>query len=243
MFQKKTILTALGGVLVGGMLLSGGMVFAGDANNSVPDTGKMPFFGQAMKHRGGMAFGKGDFMVGKGKLSQETLDQLVKDGVVTQAKADEIKAYIDKRVQERQAKDTAPKPKGRQDLFTELVTNNILTQEQADTIKTKIREIADQQHQKRISDNLKTLVEKGTITREQADKILKKFEDAKKERESLAQKMENMTLKEIRQYIQDNKVKPQDPVSQLVADGTITQDQAEAIGKIFPHKGHRGGRR
>lgn len=231
MEKRKTFATALSGVLVGGLLLSGGMVFAGDANSSVPDklTGKMPFFGQAMKHRGGMAFGKGHFMAGRGMLSQAVLDQLVKDGVITQDKAAEIKAYIDKMAQERQAGDPGSRRAGRQDLFTELVNNNILTQEQADTIKTKLTEAAQKQNQQRISDSLKILVEKGTITQEQSDKILKQFEDAKKDREVLAQKMENMTLKEIRQYMQDNQGKPQNPINQLVSDGVINQEQADAF--------------
>lgn len=229
MGKGKTLVTALGGVIVGGMLLSGGMVFAGNTNGSVSDNpaGKLPFFGKAMEHRGGKAFGKGDFRPGGGKLSQTTLDQLVKDGVITQDKADKIKAYIE----------------GRPDLFTELVKNNILTQEQADTVKTKIRETADQQQQQRISDSLKTLVGKGTITQVQADKLLKLFADAKKDRDALFEKTKDMSPEERRQYMQDNKEKVKNPISQLVSDGVITQEQADAIQQIFPRKGHRGGRR
>ncbi len=245
MGKRKTIVTALSGVLVGGLLLTGGLAFAGDTNSSVSDilAGKMPFFGQVMKCRGGIAQGRG--MVDKAILSQATLDQLVKEGVITQNKADEIKAYIDEMTQERQAGNPGTRLAGKQDLFTELVKNNILTQEQANTIKTKIQEIADKQNQQRISENLKTLVEKGTITQEQSNKILKRFEDVKKEHEALLEKIENMTVKEARQYMQDNQQKPQDIISQLVTDGTITQDQAKAVrGILLPHrKGHMGGRR
>jgi len=147
MGKRKTIVTALSGVLVGGMLLSGGLVFAGDTDSSVSTNlaGKIPFFGQAMKHWGG-------------------------------------------------------------------------------------------------SDSLKTLVDKGTITQEQSDKILKKLEDVQKDREALFEKMQGMTMEERRQYIKDNKEKPQDPISQLVADGTITENQAKAIRDILPHrKGGQGG--
>jgi len=231
MGKMKTIVTALGGVLVGGMLLSGGLVFAGDTDNAVSDNlaAKMPFFGQGMKHRGGMMGDKGFFKAVGQRLSQETLEQLVTDGVIDQAKADEIKEYIDKLAEERQAAEPGTRPAGRQDLFTELVTNNILTQEQADTIKAKIKEIADQQHQQKISDSSKILVEQGTITQDQADKILNKFDEAEKERESFAQKMEDMTLKEIREYVQNNKEKTQNPIDQLVSEGVITQEQADAF--------------
>lgn len=228
--ERKTVVTALSGVLIGGLLLTGGLAFAGDTDNAASNSwaGKIPVVGKLLQGAGGMMKGRGHFRAGGQMLSQDTLDQLVKEEVITQNKADEIKAYIDKLAQERQAQDPGTRPGARQDLFTQLVTNNILTQEQADTIKAKIREIADQQHQQRISDSLKALVEKGTVTQEQADKILKQFAVAEKEREELAQKMENMTLKEIRSYMQ-NREKPQNPIEQLVSDGVITQEQAGAF--------------
>lgn len=224
---KKDLTKILGGVLVGGMLLSGGMAVAGDTTDSSAGkfSGKMPFFGQGAKHGGGM--GRGQFMGGKGMLSQETMDQLVKDGVITQAKANEIKAYV-----ERTKADNSGKMRGAgMGLMDELVTNKILTQEQADNIQTKTREMAQNQKQQKLTDSLKALVQKGTITQEQSDAIIKRFEDAEKEREALLAKMENMTLKEIRQYQKDNKGKVQNPMDQLVSDGVITQEQVEAIQK------------
>jgi len=83
---------------------------------------------------------------------------------------------------------------------------------------------------------LSPAVHKTDTNQEQSDKILKQFEDAQKEREALREKMENMTLKEIRQYMQDNRGTAQNPISQLVADGTITEDQAKAIRDILPHR-------
>lgn len=271
MIEKKTLVTALSGVLVGGLLLSGGMTFASSAKSSEANnqTGKMPFLGEK-GHRGGMApgrggmeLGRGDFGTGGPKLSQESLDQLVKEDAITQEKANEIKAYLDKMEKEMQTRSAEMKkltpeerkalavkkktestgttnpglrPFGKSDLFAELVTNNILTQEQADTLKTKIHELAHKQKQQQMSDSLKALVEKKTITQEQADKILKGFEDAEKDREALLKKMETMTMEERRQYMQENKGKPQNPIAQLVADKVITQDQAKAIGKIIPFR-------
>lgn len=264
MEKRKTIVSVLSGVLVGGLLLSGGLAFAGDVKSSVYDsiTGKMPFFGQMMKHRGGMAPGKGN---DRAVLSQTTLDQLVKDGTITQNKADEIKAYIDKTQKEREAlrekmenmtlkeirqymQDNVGKL---QNPLDQLVTDGVITQEQVKAFQEAMRIETQKQNQQRISDGLKALVEKSTITQEQLNKILKKLEDIQKEREALLEKTENMTVKEARQYMADNKQKPQDPISQLVTDGTITQDQAEDIGKILfghrgfmgGHKGFKGGRR
>lgn len=233
MIEKKTIVTALSGVLVGGLLLSGGLTFASSGSSTTDSlTGKMPFFGQR-EHRGGMGPGKGFGMAGDfGKagpklLAQGTFDQLVKEGVIKQEKADEIKAYLDKK-----------------DLFTDLVKNNILTQEQANTIKSKLNELAQKARQQHLKDSLKALVDKGTLTQAQVDKILTKHDNFDKDRDALFDKVKNMTQEERRQYMQDNKVEPQNLIDQLVTDGTITQDQANALANIFPfHHGPGRGRR
>lgn len=257
MGKVKNVAIGLSGVLIGGMLLSGGVALANPGGSSAVAslTGKIPWVGQMLGHRGGMMEGRGGLMGGKGqfgpagsKLSQVNLAELVKEGTITQAKADEIQAYIDKTEQDQQARkeqlknmtpeqrkaagetfDKATGPKGRQDLLTALVQNNILSQAEADTVKTKLDELAQAQSRQKISDSLKTLVDKGTITQEQADKILKGFADAAANREALAQKIENMTVKEARQYMQDNQGKPQNPLGQLVTDGVITQAQADAF--------------
>lgn len=249
------------------MLLSfSGVALAGDANNSVINglAGKIPFTKQAMKRTGGMMKNKGHFKADGQKELLATLDGLVKDGTITQGKVDEIKAYVAKKTKEmetlrQELKNLSPEERkalhkkrldkkpgtrseGRPDLFKELVENKILSQAQADTITTKIRETAQKQHQQRIADGLKTLVEKGTITQEQANKIIKQMETAPKEREALFEKTKDMTPEERHQYMEKNRGELQNPLSQLVTDGTITQDQAKAIGKVLSkHKGYKAG--
>ncbi|HEX3032207.1 MAG TPA: hypothetical protein VHS59_08200, partial [Bacillota bacterium] len=94
----------MSGVVVGGLLLSGGYVFASSSNSSdgSQDTGtggKPAIFGEKMGHRGGM-MGKGGFFGGGRMLSQDTLDQLVKDKVITEAKASAIKTFVDNKEKE-----------------------------------------------------------------------------------------------------------------------------------------------
>lgn len=266
MGKGKNFAIGLSGVLIGGMLLSGGVALADTSGSTTVAslTGKIPWVGKMLGHgggflgdRGGMFGGRGGMMGEKGwfgaagaGLSQANLEQLVKEGTITQAKADEIQAYIDKTQKEKQAqleqmKNMTPeerkallgkkntgdsvKLKGPQDLLTALVENSILTQAEADAVKAKLNELAQAQSRQKISDSLKTLVDKGTITQEQSDKILQSFAEAPAKREALAQKIENMTVKEARQYMLDNKGIPQNPLGQLVADGVITQAQADAF--------------
>lgn len=247
MIRKKILATAVGGVLIGGMLLSGGVALADESSGAQTPglAGKIPVLGQMMKHWGGKAPGAGRFEARGPKLTQETLSQLVTDGVITQEKADEITAFISKEDQgtsqgTSQGTEQGLKVHFRTDLLSQMVTNNILTQEQADNIKTKLREDAQKQQQQHQSDILQGLVQKGTITQEQSDKILAQLTAAEKDRQAEMEKIRSMTPEERRQYMQTDKEKPQNPISQLVTDGVISQDQATAIGQVMPF--NRGGR-
>lgn len=257
MIQKKVLTRTLSGILVGGMLLSfGGFALAG--TDKTTDTkgikGKFAPFGMFMKQ------GRGMHQEGFKGLNQKTLNLLVKEGTISQEKADEIKAYLDKKAEERKAqleqfKNLNPeewkaqfKQKGlnkiqRTDLFSELVANNILTPEKADIIKAKLQETMKQQQQQLLSEKLKALVEKGTFTQEQADQIKTKLEAAQKEQEALSVKIKEMTPEERRQYRIDNKGKFKNPIAELVTDGTITQEQVKSLGKLrVNNRGHQGGR-
>lgn len=161
MEAKKTLVKALGGMLVGGMLLSGGMVYAeAPGINSGDREGKTPLVNSQTFHA------KGHHKAGGCNMFQANLDQMVKDGVITQDKADRIKVFMDDRRKEKQArreqwkklspeerKDLIEKWKndkdgrGRGSLLSDLVKNNIITQQEADAIKVKMKEKCTRQHQ------------------------------------------------------------------------------------------------
>jgi len=168
--NRKNITKAISAVLIGGMMLSGGSALAGEATDTADKNpgGKFGFIRNEMKGPGWM--GKKQFGVDREKRHQALFDQLVKDGLITQEKADEIKAFAEKAAQERQKqheefknlsleerkaqmeKMKAEGPKERMGLFDDLVKNNILTQEQADTIKAKLKEnMAKQFDQKKLN--------------------------------------------------------------------------------------------
>lgn len=159
---KTSAARAVSGILACGILLTGGMAFAGSLDSSGANSlgNKRPVF-------------------------QETFDQLVKDGVITQA--------------------------------------------QAETIKTKLKANMRAQRQQRIVYRLKALVANGTITQEQSTRIQTQLEASRQERRALFAKTKGMTKEARQQYLQENKAKFQSPLSKLVKEGVITQDQANAI--------------
>lgn len=261
MEKKRTLVRALGGVLIGGLLLSGGMAFAVSENNSASGSiiGKLPFLGQGGKHLGGKGKG-GHLRFGspeqKQQLIADSLKALVEKGNITQEQSDKIRKQFADAEKERQEflakmEDMTlreirqyKQDNGQQlqNPIAKLVSDGVITQHQADAFHQAMRETAQKQNQQRITDGLKALVDKGTITQGQSDEILKKLEQVRNDRQALIEKMQDMTKEEIRQYVKDNKEKAQNPLSQLVSEGTITQDQADAVAKIlFQSKGFKGG--
>lgn len=76
---------------------------------------------------------------------------------------------------------------------------------------------------------LDSLVSAGTLSQAQADTILTREQQREKERQTQMGKMQSMTKAERETACQENRPERVDLLAQLVADSTITQEQADAI--------------
>jgi polyhydroxyalkanoate synthesis regulator phasin len=85
---------------------------------------------------------------------------------------------------------------------------------------------------------LKTLVDKGTITQAQADKVVAYLKKMQETRKADFAKVKNMTQAERKAYMEQNRDKFKNPLAQLVTDKVLSQDQADAIAQLMPM--HRG---
>ncbi|MBM7870458.1 glutamyl-tRNA reductase [Clostridium pascui] len=97
------------------------------------------------------------------------------------------------------------------------------------------------------SENIKTqlesLVESGTITKEQSDKITEFINAQKEERKAEMEKVKNMTVEERKAYFESQKdTKKTDIFKTLVDNGVISQDQADKIKASFPQEKDSGKR-
>lgn len=180
----------------------------------------------------------------------DMLLELVKDGTLTKSEADKIKEYLDKRKEQRKAemdkiKSMTPKEKREyfkqkqvkeQDLLSELVKNKILTQKKADTIKNRLAQKHEAQREERIKDinnKLNALVEKGTITKEQAAKVMENIKQGESERKAIRDKIKNMTPEKRNEYLLSIKGKKEDFLKKMVDDKILTQEQTNAIRKAI----------
>lgn len=251
MQNKKTLVKALGSVLVGGIIL-GGVAVAGDKNDIVKkDNNQFSITKQAMKDGSKNCRNK-EFNEGKKKeLLQQTLDQLFKNGTLDQKKVKEIKSFIDNKNKEKEAykkkieslspeerkahfdkiiKNKRTKKENlRPNIFNELVKNKIITQEQAKELNNKFQENIKHKQQEKISQALKSLVTKKTITQEQADKVIKEIE-----RQTFLKNKNN------KKEFKDRK----NPLKRLVEGKVITEKQAKEIKQVLKidkgfHKGFK----
>lgn len=249
----KTLSKVLGGLVITGTILSAGaMAMAADANGTNDkhkDFKNRPAMCDKMNKFGD----KGNGFLGKDMMKnnmENELKTLVSSGVITQDESDKILALSKQEAETRKAemdkvknmsederkayfdsmKDK--KPEMREDIFTKAVSSNILTQEKVDAIKAKLKETHDAERTAKFTESLNQIVTAGTITQEQADKVMAYMKTMEANRPAPDAKKEDMKDKE-----------KKNPLTKLVEDGTLTQDQLDAICKAMPMGGNHGGHR
>ena len=150
----------------------------------------------------------------------EDLKAAVAVNVITQAESDGITAFL-----------TADKAKPKAGLFADLVTNGILTQEKADTLQANFEAQRELKHQEELNTALDKFVADNTITQEQADKITAAINAAEAARKAARDAVAAMSKADRKTYMDNLRDTQGKPLAALVADGTITQAQADTIGK------------
>lgn len=224
------------GIIVGGLLLTAGGISMASASDIPAKFSKMVSFQQDGQHRPGPGYpGQGQPKLTNENM-KEVLGHLVSDGTLTQEQVDKFQAYIDETVTNAEGEEKNRQEK-RPDLFKDAVDKGIITQEQANIITNKIKEKGQEIRQEKIKTQLNTLVTSGTITQAQADGVLQAFEVSAAKRQEVLEKVKDMTPEEMQSHIQSLKKENINPLSQMVSDKTITQEQADAIAKLMPHRG------
>jgi competence protein ComGC len=215
-FKKKL----LAGVVVTSMVLAIGTTAFAVNNSSV---GKKSAVQKVFNDRKG---GRGDIASSNGLKTK--LDTLVTAGTITQDQENKILEYVNQKNAEIQAEMEKvknmtkeerdayfkDKAKVKSDLFSELVSKEIITQAQADQISKNVSDKAKSsvkapEPRGDFLGKIKSLIEQGTITQTDYDKIAEYIKSKDKKTELLAG---------------------------LVSDGIITQEKADAISKLLPAK-------
>lgn len=137
--------------------------------------------------------------------------------------------------------------------FRGAVQEGIITTEQAQAIQDFLREESRQVAETQLKTKLAELVTAGTINQTQADAVIA-YQQARAEqrqemsaedkaaRQAEVEKLKAMTAEERKAYMEQNKPEKPQPFKELIDNGTLNQEQADAIAKIMGgFGGHRGG--
>jgi len=177
-------------------------------------------------------------------ILKEALADLVTAGTITQGQSDTVFTYFQQNLPQKPAIDIAKPADGVNkpelghvvkivDPLKDLVDNGTITEDQAQSIRDKMSDLTDQQRQQQWQTSLNTLVSEGTITRDQADNILTFLEANAQKMKNMKQDMldqtKDMDKEQITQYFKENLGDIKDPVSRMVDQGIITQQQGDAV--------------
>lgn len=253
MFKQRLILPLICSFIMAGLLFSyAGIASAGDSEQ---DQGTTTMAENA------------ENLPSRAVSLQDILKDLVNDSVISQSQADQLKNLCNDQQRDRQRLNQAAnngfrnglkKMRGGNALYggrflqgpyllSKAVAEQIITEEQA----RAITEIILAQHKERVAEQLNGLVEKGTITQEERDKVVAYLESSlearqaekkmtQDERKAYMQQqrqqkpdievLKNMTPEERHDWMQQNRPSP---LKALVDDGTLTEEQAKAIIEVL----------
>jgi polyhydroxyalkanoate synthesis regulator phasin len=164
------------------------------------------------------------------------IDKLVEEGKLSREKADQIDKFIQQKKEEQKNQQDSSKRnfnKGHKyGLVKELVDAKIINDTEAEAIRNKFREIKEAA----LNEKLTSMVQKGTITQAQADKVKVYFENARKEKEEMRNKLENMTEEQRKAFFKE--YKKDNVMNKLVEDGVLTKEQVQELRKLY-REGHK----
>ncbi|WP_449241348.1 hypothetical protein [Desulfoscipio gibsoniae] len=238
MKNKKIAKVVVTGMLIAGLATSyGGPVLAGD-NSSTRNSGAASIAaGKTMVHN--IINRDADQSVLK-----EALADLVIAGTITQDQSDAVLTYFQQNLPQKPVLDTVKPADGVNkfeqgpvlkivDPMRDLVDNGTITGDQAQSIGDKMSDITDRQRQQQWQTSLDTLVSEGTITQDQTDNILTFLEANAQKMKDMKQDMldqtKDMDKEQITQYFKEHMGDIKDPVSQMVDQGIINRQQADAV--------------
>ncbi|HYE09318.1 MAG TPA: hypothetical protein VEF53_03970 [Patescibacteria group bacterium] len=164
------------------------------------------------------------------------IDKLVEEGKLSREKADQIDKFIQQKKEEQKNQQDSSKRsfnKGHKyGLVKDLVDAKIINETEAEAIRNKFKEIKEAA----LNEKLTSMVQKGTITQAQADKVKVYFENARKEKEEMRNKLENMTEEQRKAFFKE--YKKNNVMNKLVEDGVLTKEQVQELRKLY-REGHK----
>jgi polyhydroxyalkanoate synthesis regulator phasin len=231
--MKKKLNRVLSCLVIGGLLLASGSAVLAASDTETQSAAP------AVRASGPRGAGMEDNL-------KEVLDSLVSSSSITQEQADQLLALqAEKQAQmksqweeiknltpeERKSTNTE-KPINRAGIFSDAVEQGIITEAERETICNALAEARQEQRQAELQERFAELVSQGIISQEQADTIIVQIQKAAAVQQAELEKVKDMSAEERQQYLQ-SKGEKANLLDDLIADGTLTQAQADDVAKLM----------
>jgi Spy/CpxP family protein refolding chaperone len=168
------------------------------------------------------------------------VEQLVQEGKLTREKADQIHQFIKQKERaqrngNQQEQNTAHK-EHKHGMLKELAEAKVINDAEAQVIRARLKEMK----QRALDEKLGELVQQGTLTQAQGDRVKAYFENASKEKEEQIKKLQGMTEAQRKDFFKEHK--KNNVINKLVEDNILTREQAQELAKALmgAHKGGCG---
>lgn len=163
-------------------------------------------------------------------MGAKLLDQLVEEGVVPGEEAQSLRDFA--ALQRELDPEDRARPEEGQTRLEFLVSEDVISQETADALKTRFETMKEERRQ----DLLDRLEEEAGLSAEKAEAVLDFMEASRREREEMRKDLAGMDWKERLAYVRENRDDFTGPLEQMVEDGLLTKEEAEAVRDLLPDR-------
>jgi len=223
-------------VLAASMLLAMGVTaFATETTETDASENQKGYYRQATEKRGGMGTERGA-MKSPGvrlALGDRLLDEMVENGTIEESDAEAIESFLEE--QRELSPEERVHPEEGQGPLEFIVGEGVIEEETKDEILAGIEVLRDE----RRDGFIQSIIDEKILIEYEMDEFLEFMEECREEREELREELSEMTMAERREYMQEHRDDFQGPFEEMVEEGLISDDQADAIRDLMPMNGQK----
>ncbi len=234
--KNKTNKKVLSVVLAASMLLAMGVTaFATETTETGTNKNQKGYYRQASEMRGRMGTERGAMKAPGVRLAigDRLLDEMVENGTIEETDVEAIESFLEE--QRGLAPEERVYPEKGEGPLEFLIDEGVIEEETKEKILAGIEVLRDE----RRDGFIQSIIDEKILTEDEMDDVLEFMEDCKEEREELREELSEMTTSERREYMEEHRDDFQGPFEEMVEEGLISDNQADAIRDLMPRNGQR----
>ncbi|PLX33536.1 MAG: hypothetical protein C0604_03405 [Clostridiales bacterium] len=234
--KNKTNKKVLSVVFAASMLLAMGVTaFATETTETGTNENARGYNRQASEMRGRTGTERGAMKAPGVRLAigDRLLDEMVENGTIEESDVEAIESFLEE--QRELAPEERAHPEEGEGPLEFLAGEGVISQETADDIKAGLESLREEKRE----EFEQSIIDEGILEDYEIEEVLEFMDDYRQEREEMRDELSEMTREERREYMEENREDFQGPLEEMVEEGLISDDQADAIRDLMPRNGQR----